>query len=293
MANEHLLAPVSEEEPCGQDLQWDPDFMVVSQMLDNLEQAGEEGIVAGQMVGSEPDLDDIRARVTALCKRTKDLRLMAMLAELGWRDEGLPGFAQAMETLVALLELHPGADDGIHPRADPEDGDLGVRQAVLAKLLHLTSRFAATYGWGMEPNLQVRQDTAASLRGVFDAWHDRLGPAFADDVPSRDEAWQSIKALLGDPEPASSETGAESDAAIPVPPSTDAWDLLERAADVMATQDRHSPALPILRLMLGWRGMDILDIAKSQRVSGVTLEQLLDSIDKQLQPPQQLQPPLQ
>ena len=62
----------------------------------------------------------------------------------------------------------------------------------------------------------------------------------------------------------------------------DAWDAIERAMTLMVEQNRHSPAVPVLRLLLGWRELDLVEISQRMRTAGISLEQLLDSIKSQL-----------
>ena len=271
-------------------MQWDPDFMAAGQMLDNMALEADEGVVEGEAIGADPNqAKELEDRITSLCGRTRDMRVMALRAELAWRQSGLAAFADTMEDAVALAERWPDPDSGFHPRADPDDGDLGERAAALGKLLNRAPRLAAVVGWGAaQPPMDARQAAAATLRGVFDQWTARLEAAFARDLPSRRDAWNAIRELLGEVVPVAAagdeEDGAPAAVAAPVP--ADAWDLVARAAEVMAAQDRHSPALPILRMLLKWRSEDILGIADAQRNSGLSLEQLLDSVRNQLNPPE-------
>ena len=288
MPTESLLEPLEGDDPCGPDMQWEPDFMVVGQMLDSLSQGGFDTVVDGESVGGGGELDEIEERLVSLCRRTRDMRLLAMRAEVHWRHHGLAGFSEALEDLVALAERWPAHDNGFHPRADPDDGDLGERAAALGKLLNAVPAMAATLAWGTkEPTLQERQETATRLRGLFGAWNTTLEPAFGDDVPSRETAWQAIRGLLGalasEAEDAPEE--AEEDDAGLQPAPVDAWELVQRAADVMAEQDRHSPALPILRMLVRWRSKDILEIVNAQGESGLSFEQLLASVGNQLSEP--------
>ena len=105
------------------------------------------------------------------------------------------------------------------------------------------------------------------------------------ETPSRNAAWEPVRALLGGTEAVAAADGDETAETFAAAAPADAWDLVQRAAEAMAVQDRHSPALPVLRLLLGWRAKDIIEIADAQRDSGVTLEQLLDSVRNQLAPP--------
>ena len=286
MASEALLEPIEGDDPCGPDLRWDPDFMAVDQMFENMILREGASVVQGETVTPDPQIGELEQKIEALCERTRDIRIMAIRAELTWRRNGLVEFSEAMEDVAALVERWPDPDSGLHPRADPDDGDIGERAAALGKLLNRAPQLAATVAWGAsEPTLDVRRNAASVLRGVFEKWPTRLEPAFGLDIPPHDNAWKAIRELLGEPPTSGEQAGAEENQSRPMAAQTDAWELVERAVEVMAQQDRHSPALPILRLLLNWRSVDILEIAESQRTSGVSLEQLLDSVRNQLSPP--------
>ena len=85
--------------------------------------------------------------------------------------------------------------------------------------------------------------------------------------------------LAGEVEAAGTEPGALASA-----PAVSVWDLIDRAAEQMTRQDRHSPALPVLQLLAGWRSFDIVEIAAAMKQSGISLEQLLESVKKQTRP---------
>ena len=258
--------------------------MAADQLFENMILREGASVVQGEIVAPDPQIGELEEKISLLCERTRDIRVMAIRAELTWRRRGLAEFAEAMEDVVALAERWPDPDAGLHPRADPDDGELGERAAALGKLLNRAPNLAATVGWGVsEPPLEVRQQAAAVLRGVFDQWTARLEPAFGGEVPARDNAWKAVREMLGEPTLPDAEATGEGEQA-PAASTADAWVLVERAVEVMAVQDRHSPALPILRLLLNWRSVDILEIAESQRTSGVSLEQLLDSVRNQLTP---------
>ena len=285
MADNAILAPVEGADPCGEDLRWDAEFMAVMQLFDNLVLGGNAGVVEGESVESSIGaFADVIDRIDQLCERTKDLRLLALRAEAAWRSTGLSAFALALEELVAAAELWPDPATGAHPRADEMDGDLGERVAPLGKLLNVAPSLAATIGWGESPAIEARQHTTSTLQGVFTAWTARLEAAFADDLPSHGDAWNAIRALLPTAGPAleDEEGAADGGGEATAPPTVDAWDLIERAAELLSTQDRHSPALPVLHLLLIWRSRGILEIAEGMRKSGLTMEQLLDSVSKQI-----------
>ena len=289
MADPAILTPVEGDDPCGEDLRWDMDFMTVMQEFDSLFLQDQGGVVEDAAAADDaPEARDFIDRVNGLCARTKDLRLLGARAEAMWRSAGLAAFADALEDMVAAVEEWPDPASGIHPRADEFDGDLAERTAPLSRLINNAPVVARSVGWGAEPSADERRAAAETLQGVFDSWTARLEPAFGRDLPSRTNAWEAIRPMLAgaaEAAPAAEAGGdgaTESTAGAPPPPPADAWDLIERAAELMANQDRHSPALPLLRLLLVWRSKGILEIAESMKTSGMTMEQFLDSTRKQL-----------
>ena len=289
MAIPDLLSPVSEGDPCGPDLRWDPEFQRVTHALDTAIAGQGDAIVDGERAATDTvTFADVIDLAGALSRRTRDLRILAIHAHASWADGGLVAFAGAMEELVGVVEAWPDHAEGIHPRADEEDGDLGERAAPMGRLLNRVPELASTIGWGGDVEVAQQVRTAETLEGIFDAWSRRLEPAFDQDLPPCREAWAALRKLLGKISSSRAETG-EQDALGPGPEplavrEANAWDMVERAADLMVTQDHHSPALPVLRMLAGWRDLDIIQIAEQMKSSDLSLEQLFDSIQKQNEP---------
>ena len=129
MELEKLLAPVSQDAPCGPDLEHEPDFMA-------LEQDGKgkpERIMGNTVVQAvEPDWADIKARAEALFPLTKDLRVAILLLRANTRLEGLLGFSSGLQLIHELLTRYWGS---VHPCLDPEDdNDPTMRINVLMSL---------------------------------------------------------------------------------------------------------------------------------------------------------------
>lgn len=293
MADEAVLTPVAEDNPCGDDLRWDADFMALEQAFDLATEDGMDVVEGESEAGADTSLRDVVAAARRLCARTKDMRILAMLAEASWRQGGLTAFADALTDLVAVAEIWGGLDDGFHPRADEEDGDLGERNAPLTKLVGRIPMLVDMAGWGNPPTPEQQGETREALAAVFEAWSTRLEPSFGRDLTSSRDAWQAIRKLVGDAAPAAApddDDGEEAPAAgvaaaasAPAAPAqTNAWDALDHTLQLMTMQNGHSPAIPVLRLLGKWRDADILDIAEAMRDSGVTLEQLLDAVKKTL-----------
>jgi len=110
-----LLEPVSEESPCGDDLEYDPEF-------GELERAaqGEAGHEMGdeKLDAKPPDWSAVAEAATALFSRTKDLRVATHLAHASLSLDGVGGLASGLNLVNRLL--HDYWDD-VHPKLDEED----------------------------------------------------------------------------------------------------------------------------------------------------------------------------
>lgn len=107
-----LLAEVSPAAPVGEDLSYDPEFLALHKLA--------EGKAETQWsAAEEPNWRDVRSGCIDLLKRTKDVRVITLLALAALKTDGLAGLGQALELLRGALEKYW---DGIHPKLD-DDGD--------------------------------------------------------------------------------------------------------------------------------------------------------------------------
>ena len=288
MASGAFLGPVSAADPCGPNMRWDPQFQELTHAFDGALAQGSAALDAEVVASGAPTFREIADMAEKMCSKTKDLRVLAIYVEAQWRDCGLAEFAEALELLVSAVETWPDPDFGLHPRADEEDGDLGERVAAFGKLVNRIPALTGAMGWGAHLEISERLEVVAKLRGVFDAWDERLGSALGTGLPSKREAWRALQTLVGDDEQlAIDDAGAADDGDAPRirAGEANAWDLIEHAAELMARQNHHSPALPVLRLLATWRGLDLVKIVDVMRPSGITMEQLLASIKQQTESP--------
>jgi type VI secretion system protein ImpA len=127
--NDKLLEPVSEESPCGDDLEYDPAF-------GELERAaqGKEGHEIGDKeIPAEPPVwSDVSEAAEALFERTKDLRVAVPLVHARLNLDGVSGLASGLELINKML--HEFWDD-LHPELDAEDdNDPTLRMNTLMPL---------------------------------------------------------------------------------------------------------------------------------------------------------------
>jgi len=142
------LAPVSDAAPCGPDLEYDHDFVVLFASA-----APKQDVQYGAFVGSpEPaNWSDIERDCQRLMVRTKDVRVAVLYTRCRTRLAGAAGLAQGIGLIAAWLrtfadDIHPqlGADNerdavlemrmnALQALADPEGLLADVRDIVLAK----------------------------------------------------------------------------------------------------------------------------------------------------------------
>lgn len=121
-----LAAPVAEAEPCGADLDAAGDSAYLAFM------AAVEGRLPESYAGFDPASMDFPASfesAAGLLGRTRDVRLLVLLAKLLILSRDLGGFVATVSTIHRLLAEQW---DDVHPRG--EDGDYAFRMAPLYTL---------------------------------------------------------------------------------------------------------------------------------------------------------------
>lgn len=127
-----LTAPVSDEAPCGPDLdaEGDADFMNFMARAEGLLPAsyfsGPEGLPFDR---SSIELAKEFAAAAPFLKLTRDVRLLVLLAKFSILSRSSEDFLTCLQAIVNLLETRW---DDVHPRA--EGGELVARMAALETL---------------------------------------------------------------------------------------------------------------------------------------------------------------
>src|SRR5829696_5556396 len=121
-----LIAPVSDSDPCGPDLELADDLEFMQFM------ARAEGLLPSSFFAFDRSSIDFTAEFVAIKKLlgdSLDLRPLSVLAKLLVLNRDLAGFASCAAGIGSLLSERW---DEVHPRG--EDGDFGMRMAVLQSL---------------------------------------------------------------------------------------------------------------------------------------------------------------
>jgi type VI secretion system protein ImpA len=177
-----LLAPVSDGEPSGPNLEFDQEFGALNRAAEGKpeRQSGNAVIPA-----EDPDWRDVETLAAGLLERTRDLRALVHLGVASLHRGGLPAYASALTLTRELLETRW---DSIHPQLDPEDdNDPTARKNALENLAHprlvlrylrqlpVTTSRVARMTWRdlalatgkLEPDAGESKPTADAVRGAF------------------------------------------------------------------------------------------------------------------------------
>jgi type VI secretion system protein ImpA len=115
---EQLLAPISEAQPCGEDISFSPELDAIA----NARRADDPTLEQGAWVTTlkEADWKFVAKRCAQLIEqRSKDLQLAVWLAEASAKTAGLRGLADSLLLIGALCErywdhVYPLPDEGGH-----------------------------------------------------------------------------------------------------------------------------------------------------------------------------------
>jgi type VI secretion system protein ImpA len=122
-----LLTAVSATSPCGEDLEYDADFL----HLERAAQGQPERSMGDAILPAEPpDWRSIQQQCLDLLQRSKDLRITHFLLQSSLALQGVGGLASVLTLISELLQQY-WAD--LHPRLDADDhNDPTVRINALA-----------------------------------------------------------------------------------------------------------------------------------------------------------------
>ena len=126
---DRLLAEITAEQPCGEDLEYDAAFTE----LEIAAQAKAEQEFGDTLVeAEEPDWAEVEDKALAVLQQSKDLRAAMHLTRSLLKTEGLAGLNQGLELFRGYVEQYW---DSVHPQLDPEDdNDPTMRVNILKSL---------------------------------------------------------------------------------------------------------------------------------------------------------------
>ncbi len=123
------LEPVSEDAPCGDNLEYDP-------LLQEIEKAAEgtaERVVGDSVLpGEDPDWRQVRRKSLEALERTRDIQVCVYLLRAMLQLDGLSGVAQGLQLIRGQLERYW---DCVHPVQDEDDDYPVLRMNLLSTLM--------------------------------------------------------------------------------------------------------------------------------------------------------------
>ncbi len=154
---EQLLAPLTEAEPSGPNLEYDPAF---SELERAVQGKPEQRIGSVHVPFEPPDWSAVCKQSLALLERTRDLRVTMHLALGLLHSNGLAGFADGIELAAGLVG---NFWQSVHPEVDHEDNDdPTMRVTALATLTASPTLLALQ----RSPLAQLRGLGAVSLHDI-------------------------------------------------------------------------------------------------------------------------------
>ncbi|MCB1714002.1 MAG: type VI secretion system protein TssA [Candidatus Competibacteraceae bacterium] len=177
---EHLLQPVSAEQPCGDDLEYDPEFQ-------DMERAA-QGKPETQFSEAEPpDWKNAHKRALKVLTRTRDFRPLLLLARASLKLGDWETFGQCIAIIPQWLEQYW---EHVYPQLDPDDQDPEFRVNSIATLSQQPTQFNdQTFIKDLRdaPLVSSRAMGQFSMRDI-DIAHGKLEVTFADDEEAPTEA---------------------------------------------------------------------------------------------------------
>ncbi|MEX0970450.1 MAG: type VI secretion system protein TssA [Paracoccaceae bacterium] len=114
---EALIEPFDGDSPCGEDLEYDPDFVELETLA---KPKGEQQVGDAVIAGEAVDFNDVGKRALELLGRSKDLRIAVILAEAALHTDGFDAFGKVMDYIDRVLDVYW---DTVHPMLDADDDD--------------------------------------------------------------------------------------------------------------------------------------------------------------------------
>lgn len=170
-----LLQSFGEDEPSGEDLEYDPIFaeMEIAAQPGEEKQAGDT-IIAAQ----EPDYGDVSAKAMEVLEKSHDLRAAVYKAMASLRLEGLTGLAEVTSYIKGCLEEHW---ETCHPQLDADDDNDPTMR--INSVLALSDPQTILAGVRAAPLTDSRTFGRYSLRDILVAEGEAAAAEDADDVP--------------------------------------------------------------------------------------------------------------
>jgi type VI secretion system protein ImpA len=144
-----LLEPVSAEQPCGKNLDYTPELMLLEESVKEPDEPGLKDIEA---IDSR-NWRDILNKSEKLLRESKDLRAAVILTRALLHVDGFAGYCSGLSVVKGIVERYW---DGLYPALEEGDPDPLVRLNALREL------------WNTPTLGELRNAVLVSVRGLGD-----------------------------------------------------------------------------------------------------------------------------
>lgn len=173
---DRLLEDIAPASPCGENLEYDGDFVRLEQSArGKAEQQFGDTVVPAE----EPEWPEVRRLALDLCKRTRDLRVFDYLTRASIRTHGYAGLSDSLALVRGSVERYW---ETVHPQLDPDDNnDPTARVNIIGSLCDPQT---ILHGLRQAPLVQSRAFGRFSLRDLAIASGEMPAPAGMDAPPT-------------------------------------------------------------------------------------------------------------
>lgn len=174
-----LLTPISPDQPCGDDLSYDKEYLALE-----LAAKGKEATQVGDSViaAEEPNWRQIRESGVEVFSRSKDLQVAIHLVNAATELGGYPGLLDGLALIRGLLDQFW---EPMYPRLDPDDANDPTQR--MNTLKNITESPAFKQRLLMAPLCEAKQVGRYCLRDVLVATGDLPAPSRDDGKPAPPE----------------------------------------------------------------------------------------------------------
>ena len=158
LSAEQLGQPISEESPCGEDLEYDSVFQEMEVMMETTE---EQEFGDTIIPGTGPDWKGVAEQVDNLNERTRDMRVLVHGALADLSLKGLKVFGESLKSLTTCTEVFW---DSIHPMLDVEDNNDATMRLNCLQLLN--DYEMVSFGLERAPLIDIKGLGTFSLRDI-------------------------------------------------------------------------------------------------------------------------------
>jgi len=125
---EDFLSEISADSPCGENLEYDPDYLRLER---DLEGTPERQIGDSIIPAEEPDWKKIRDQALSLLERSRDIQVSIYLTCALVHTDGFAGLDQGLSLISGLLQKFW---EQVYPQQDPDDEYPVLRMNALTRL---------------------------------------------------------------------------------------------------------------------------------------------------------------